>query len=98
MSWLWPLDALADACSVKETPGSALARALRAVPNDLVCGARRFRGGAGPWPPPSVIGAFVDRVVDLSKVVLTQRPPHHHPMLGRHLLIGLGLLYHTLAE
>lgn len=75
---------------------SALSRALRGVPHDLLCGSRRF-GGGGDQPPPATLRAFATRAVDLAARALAT-PPCRHWSVARQLLLGLGLLYHALAK
>lgn len=79
-------------------PPSALARALSAVPHDLICGARRFDRGRGQ-PPPAVatLRAFAMRAVDLAARALAT-PACRHWSVARRLLLGLGLLHHALAK
>lgn len=77
-------------------PPTALARALCAVPHDLLCGSRRF-GGSGGRPPPATLRAFATRAVDLLARALAT-PPCRHWSVARQLIIGLGLLYHALAK
>lgn len=77
-------------------PPTALARALCAVPHDLLCGSRRF-GGSGGRPPPATLRAFATRAVDLLARALAT-PPCRHWSVARQLMIGLGLLYHALAK
>lgn len=81
---------------VLNSPPSALARALRAVPNDLLCGSRRFGKGSGQ-PPPATLRVFASRIVDLVARCLAI-PSCRHWSVARRLLIGLGLLYHALAK
>ena len=81
-----------------DDPPSALARALCAVPHDLLCGARRFdRGGGQPPPAVATLKAFAMRTVDLAARALAT-PPCRHWSVARRLLLGLGLLYHALAK
>ena len=77
-------------------PPSALARALCAIPHDLLCGSRRFGGGGGR-PPPATLRAFTTRAVDLLARALAT-PPCRHWSVARQLILGLGLLYHALAK
>lgn len=79
-----------------DVPSSALARALCAVPHDLLCGSRRF-GSDGGRPPPATTRAFVTRAVDLAARALAT-PPCRHWSVARRLLLGLGMLYHALAK
>lgn len=79
-----------------DSPSSALARALGAVPHDLLCGSRRFGVGGGR-PPPATLRAFATRAVDLAARALAT-PPCRHWSVARRLLLGLGLLYHALAK
>lgn len=81
---------------VLNSPPSALARALCAVPHDLLCGSRRFGRGGGR-PPPATMRAFATRAVDLAARALAT-PPCRHWSVARRLLLGLGLLYHALAR
>lgn len=86
------------ACIVLDAPPSALARALCTVPHDLLCGSRRFdRGGGQPPPAAATLRAFATRAVDLTARALAT-PPCRHWSVARRLLLGLGLLYHALAE
>lgn len=86
------------ACIVLNGPPSALARALWTVPHDLLCGSRRFdRGGGQPPPATATLRAFATRAVDLTARALAT-PPCRHWSVARRLLLGLGLLYHALAE
>lgn len=78
-----------------DDPPSALARALTAVPYDLLCGARRFDVGDGETPP-ATLRAFAMRAVDLAARALAIAPCRHWSV-ARRLLLGLGLLYHALA-
>lgn len=83
---------------VLDGPPSALARALFTVPHDLLCGSRRFdRGGGQPPPATATLRAFATRAVDLTARALAT-PPCRHWSVARRLLLGLGLLYHALAE
>lgn len=75
---------------------SALARALSTVPDDLLCGSRRFGAGAGRTPP-ATLRAFATRAVDLAARALAS-PACRHPSVAKRLLLGLGLLYHALAR
>lgn len=91
-----PPDESSNARVVLDTPPSALARALCAVPHDLLCGSRRFGRGGGR-PPPATLRAFATRAVDLAARALAT-PPCRHWSVARRLLLGLGLLYHALAR
>lgn len=82
--------------AVLDSSPSALARALHAVPHDLLCGSRRFGMGGGQ-PPPATLRAFSTRAVDLAARALAT-PPCRHWSVARRLLLGLGLLYHALAK
>lgn len=83
-------------CVSPDEPPSALARALSAVPYDLLCGSRRFGANDG-HPPPATLRAFVTRSVDLAARALAN-PPCRHWSVAQRLLLGLGLLYHALAR
>lgn len=85
-----------EASIVLESPPSALARALSAVPYDLLCGSRRF-GSGGDYPKPAPLRAFVMRAADLAARALATRPCRHWSV-ARQLLLGLGLLYNALAK
>lgn len=85
----------ADWFSVDES-SSALARALRAVPYDLLCGSRRFDPRRERLPP-AMLRAFTTRAVDLAARALAS-PPCRHWSVAQRLLLGLGLLYHALSR
>lgn len=80
-----------------DAPPTALARALCAVPHDLLCGSRRFGSRDGGRPPPATTRAFATRAVDLAARALAT-PPCRHWSVARRLLLGLGMLYHALAK
>ncbi|CAM9319012.1 unnamed protein product [Discosporangium mesarthrocarpum] len=83
--------------TVAEAPGQALGRALQAVPDDLLCGARLFERSRGPELALPSLSKFVSQVVELVEAGLTAHPPRWELGVCLRLVVGLGLLYHVLS-